>query len=408
MIRPRTLIASLALVSAILACATPFVPPPTLGPEQLATGVAQTLQAMATALPPPAPTETPVPTPTVVNLLPHPLYFLNKDAGGLLQIFRLDADGHTLQQITFEPASVDSYDVSHKDGSVAYSTNNQLYLVDSEGAGRRLLVDGGPLDDNNRWTHSVGAPVFSPDGQTLAFSHGGLNFHALSSGVTTRVLENQVDLSAGFPIVRELYAPAAYSPDGSRLLINIGHYEGGSYGLYLPSSSELIRFKRADGRQACCYVNWVPNGSGVYLTSPSMGHDETGLFYADAASGSVTSLLPGAPPDGTYNFAFAAQVGADGKLYFFFNNLSTVPVSNHTPLYLVRSNSDGVTDRTRLLPDAFQNVNEVLWAPDASLAVVVAASADDQSASGQARIIYPDGRPAVTLVPTAQDLRWGP
>jgi sugar lactone lactonase YvrE len=410
MFRRRLIVAPLALAASILACASPLAPPNTLEPPM--TGVARTLQALAAVVP--SATSSPVPlyTPTPPNLLPRPLYFMNKDNGGLRQIFRLDPDGRTLHQITFEPAAIDSFDVSPRDGSVAYSSNNQLFLVDASGAGRKLLLDGGPVDDNTRWTNSVGVPVWSPDGQTLAFSHGGLNLMTVATGASTRVLENQIDTSAGFPVVRELYAPAAFSPDGSKLLINIGFYEGGTYGIYLPSNNALVRFTRADGGTVCCHANWAPNGAGVYVSSPSLGMIESGLFYADAASGNVSTLLPGAPPDGTYNFADAPIVGPDGKLYFFFNNLPDIPASGHASLYLVRSAPDGVTGRQPLLPDPLQNVNEILWAPDASLAIVAATVAStatpEVNEGGQAQIIYPDGRPSVILAPFAEDMRWGP
>jgi hypothetical protein len=403
--RHPLLLAAFAAGTAILACASPLTPTTVLPAE---TGVALTLQALATAATP-LPAATPVPSATPApDLLPHELYFLNRDSAGLWQIYRLAVDGRTQQQITFEPLNVDMFDVSPADGSIAFTTNNQLYLVDRSGGGRRLLVDGGPIDDNNRWTNSVGSPVWSPDGRTLAFSHGGLSFMDPGSGSENRVLENQVDTSPGFPIVKELYAPSAYSPDGSKLLINIGFYEGGTYGIYVAANNSLVRFQRPEGGNICCYVDWIPDGSGVYITSPTLGMVESGLYHADAASGTVTALLPGAPPDGTYNFAYAAQVGADNRLYFFFNNLPEIPVNGHTPLYMVRSAPDGVTGRTKLLPDAFDNINEALWASDVSLAVVIIATNPDDYSGGEARLVYPDGRPSVSLTAFARDLRWGP
>jgi Tol biopolymer transport system component len=336
------------------------------------------------------------------------MYFLNKDGAGLLQIFRLDADGRRLHQITFEPANVDTYDVSPKDGGVAYASNNQLFLEDASGAGRRLLLDAGPVDESNRWTNSVGMPVWSPDGQTLAYGHGGLNFLTLATGATTRVLENQVDTSAGFPVVGKIYTPNTYSPDGSRLLISIAFYEGGSFGIYSLSDESLIQLERSDGGTICCHVSWIPDGTGLYIASPSLGMIESGLFYADSSNGTVTALLPGAPPDGTYNFADAAQVGPDGQLYFFFSNLPAIPAPGHTPLSLVRSASDGATGRRQLLPDPFQNINEILWARDTSLAMLVLGPDSDTYAGGRLEIAYPDGRPGVVLLPSARDLRWGP
>jgi hypothetical protein len=372
------------------------------------TGVALTLQAIAAAATP-APSATPTPPPTQVpDLLPRRLLFLGRDGAGLWQVFKLGVDGHTVQQITFEPLNVDGYDVSPADGAVAYVTDNQLFLVDASGAGRRVLVDGGPVDVSNPWTTQVGSPVWSPDGRTLAYGHGGLAFVDPLSGGSTKTLQNQIDMSAGFPIVKEIYAPRAYSPDGTRLLLDIGYYEAGTYGIYSPANSALVRLQRPDGGIVCCDATWIPDGSGVYVTSPSLGMVESGLYYADAATGEVQTLLPGAAPDGTYNFTFAAQVGSDNRLYFLFNNLPTIPVEGHTLLYLVRSAPDGVTDRTQLLPDAFANLNDVLWSPDATLAIVLVAPDASEYSAGEARLVYPDGRPSVVLFSYARQLRWGP
>lgn len=395
----------LAVTAVILACASPLTPRAAVPAE---TGVALTLQAMATAATP-LPSATAVPTATPVpDVLPHDLYFINRDSAGLWQIFRLDVDGHSLQQITFEPMDVGAYDVSPADGDVAYVTNNQLYLVDASGAGRRLLIDGGPVDDNNRWTNSISSPVWSPDGKTLAYSHGGLSLLNIEAGSEKRVLQNQIDTTPGFPLVKELYSPRAYSGDGNKLLIDIGYYEGGSYGIYLPANNALVRFQRPDGGIVCCHPYWIPDASGVYVTSPSMGIYESGMYHVDAATGAVVALLPGAPPDGTYNFADGVQVGADNKLYFFFNNLREIPVEGHTPLYLVRSDPDGSGNRTQLFAEAFNNVNEILWAADATAVVVVSATDPNEYSGGGARIVYPDGRPSVLLTASARLLRWGP
>jgi hypothetical protein len=190
-------------------------------------------------------------------------------------------------------------------------------------------------------------------------------------------------------------------------LISIGFYEGGTYGIYSLSDESLLQLQRLDGGTICCHVSWIPDGTGLYIASPSLGMIESGLFYADASTGAITALLPGAPPDGTYNFADAAQVGPDGKLYFFFSNLPQIP-AGHTPLSLVRSASDGVTGRRQVLPQAFRNINEILWARDTSLAILVVASDANTYTGGKAEIVYPDGGPSLVLLQSAQDLHWGP
>lgn len=128
----------LILVLVSLACASPIGDAPS-SPDHVATIVAGTLQALT----PGAPAElTPEPEPTPVSLLPHSFYYLGTDATGLSQVFRIERDGITQRQITVEPLTVDSYDVSLVDGSVAYISNNQLFMIDADGSGRRLLVDG--------------------------------------------------------------------------------------------------------------------------------------------------------------------------------------------------------------------------------------------------------------------------
>lgn len=416
--RMRVVGAFFLITIAVLACALPinFATPEPVIP--VATIVVQTMQALSTAATPVAPpAATSVPTQlasptsaptTTSSVLPHSLYFLNNDKAGLVQIFRIERDGKTTSQITFEPANVDTYDVSPKDGSVAYVSNNQLFLVDANGAGRRVLVDGGAINDNNRLTNTVGSPVWSPDGKTIAYAEGGLNFYALDGGAITQVLKNDFDTSAGFLQVRAIYSPIKYSPDSSKLLVNISFSEGGTMGIYFIANNAVMKLSRPDGGVFCCHISWTPDSSGVYGANPTTGIIDSGLLYANASNGTVSVLLPGGAPDGTFNFADAPLIGPDAKLYFFFNNLPQISASGHTPLYLVKSESDGVTGRTQLKPDLFQNINEVLWAPDASFAVVAFAPVQDVYEGGEAEIVYPDARPNVVLTSFAENMRWGP
>jgi Tol biopolymer transport system component len=283
-----------------------------------------------------------------------------------------------------------------------------MLLVDANGAGRRILLDGGPIGDDNRLTNSVGVPVWAPDGKTIAFAHGGLNFYSLDTGEINQVLANDLDTSAGFPLVRAIYAPVRYSPDGGKLLINIGYNESGTMGIYYVASNTMIKLNRPDGGMFCCIPSWTPDGGGVYAASPTMGMIDSGLLYGDASNGAVNILLPGSAPDGTYNFAHTVAFGPDGQLYFFFNNLEEIPSSGHTPLYMVRSGSDGVSGRAQLRPEVFENINEVLWSPDASFAIVDFAPTPDVYEGGQATIVYADGRPAILLADFALRLEWGP
>ncbi|HEU0291905.1 MAG TPA: hypothetical protein VFR47_04175 [Anaerolineales bacterium] len=402
------LLVFLTLLATTFACTLPFATPQPAG-DQVATVVAATLQALTPTLSVGGP-----PTSTPVGLLPHPLYFLNKDGKGFEQVFRLETDGQTVSQITFEPAAVSSYDVSPVGGGIVYVANNQLLLIDAAGAGRRVLVDGGPLDENNPFVSSVNDPAYSPDGRIVAYWHKGLNLYAVSTGVSNQVLEKQTtDPISGAPAPAELYLPQKYSPDGSKLLITIAipNSDGIFAGIYYPDSGSLVRLTGGEGAGLCCGEQaWSPDGSALFNANAVLGFFSTGLWRVDVASGNVTTLIPSEAGGGNYNLAAEPYLAPDGQLYFFFG---TAPAPNdfidRGPVQMVRSAPDGVTGRTVLRPETFEGLNEALWAPDASFVILAKAPTDTVYAGGVIELYYADGgQSMIPLLAFGQRLKWGP
>lgn len=160
------LFALLALFGITLACANPSP----AAPANVETIVAATFAAL-TASPNHDATlpSTPKPVDEPSGLLPHPMYFLNNDGAGLAQVYRLDKDGRTVTQLTFEPANVDDYDISPVDGSIVFVSNNQLLTVNADGSNRSMIVDGGARDENNPFLTNITNPLWSPNGQTIAY-----------------------------------------------------------------------------------------------------------------------------------------------------------------------------------------------------------------------------------------------
>jgi hypothetical protein len=403
----RIIISVFFLTAAIVACANPLGTPAPEQPQNVETIVAMTFAALTA----PAPETGVTPPPSTGNLLPHSMYFLNNDSAGFLQVYRLDKDGKTVSQVTREPANVDNYDVSLVDGSVAYVSKNQLLLVNADGSNRRLLFDGGARDEINPFLNNLSHPVFSPNGQTIAFGYKGLNFYSLSSGQTNRVLENQIETSGGFPFPRELYWPEKYSSDGSKLVITLGYYEGASAAIYYPNGSALVRLKGDEGAPICCgETEWTPDGSALYAASPTSGMFNAGLWRVDAATGDVTTLLFGNFDTNPMNLADEPFLGPDGQLYFFYATVpNTGDMINRAPLQLVRSAPDGVTNRTVIRAETFNLMNEALWAPDASFVIVASAPIQEVYQGGIAELYYTDGQKApVSLVDFALNMKWGP
>ena len=404
--RYRMFITLLALLAAALACSVPSpAAPPTTDVNNIVT---QTMGALT--VPAPA-TFTPTIEPMDEGILPDALYFLAPDAAGFTQLFRLAKDGKTQKQVTSEPADVASYDVNQNDARVAFISNNQILLINYDGTGRQMLFDGGTPDQNNPFLNTIQSVVWSPNGQTIAYGYQGLNLYSIASGASNRVIENKIrDAGNGFILPEEMYWPESFSPDGTKLLITLGYYEGASTAIYYPASNSLIRLSGAEGALICCgEPNWTADSAALLTGNPSLGMYSPGLWRVDAATGQVTTLIPGDPGNQTFNFADEPFLGPDGQLYFFFASL---PYSdefvNRAPLQLVRSAPDGVTGRTVLLPATFEMMTEALWTPDASYVVVALAQNDQTWQGGQLEYIAVSGYARTVLAPFGRMLKWGP
>jgi Tol biopolymer transport system component len=402
------IIAVVMLILATIACAVPgggTEQPSTA--DEVATIVAATMQALT-----PSASEAPAPTSAPADLLPHSLYFLNNDAVGIAQVFRLETDGTALTQLTFEPAAVREYDVSPADGSVVYASNNQLLLINADGSGRRVLVDGGVADPNNEYETSIHNPAFSPNGQTIAYGLRGINLYAISSGVSNLILPTQ-PADIAFGRAAEMYLPQAYSPDGTKLLITIAipNSDGISSGIYNLSSNTLTRLNGGDGARVCCGEQaWTSDSSALYVGIPFVGMFGSGLWRIDASTGNLTILLPTEAGGGNFNLAAFPYLAPDGQLYFFFASLPAPDgFIDHAPLQIVRAAPDGVTGRTVLRPETFGTLNEALWSPDASLVIVAQATGPSVYEGGVIQLYYTDAtRSMISLLPFGKQLKWGP
>jgi len=395
-----------ALLIAALACANPL--PVVPAQPNVETVVAATFQALTAAAPALA-TATLAPEPA--SLLPHSLYFLNNDNAGLVQIYRLDREGEAVSQVTFEPARVDDYDVSLVDGSVVYVSNNQMFMVDASGANRRKLLEGGTIDENNPFLTRLSNPVLSPDGQTIAYGYKGLNFYSTATGQSNRVLEDQINVSEGYSFPGELYWPEKYTADGSKLIITLGYMEGASAAIYYPNGNALVRLKGGEGAMICCgNTELAADGSAFYSASASIGMFNSGLWLVDSSTGAVTTMINGDAGNGTFNFASAPHPAPDGQLYYFYaNQLGLDEFGSSPPLQLVRSALDGVTGRTVLRPETYANINEALWAPDASFVIIAEPPIQDVYYGGIPVLVYTDAQKGtIPLAEFAMDMKWGP
>ena len=382
--------AFLVLIVVLAACTSPFGTGENQSSDQVATAAAMTLQALA-----------PEVAATSLDLLPHGLYFLGNDNQSIMQIYRLERDGRTTTQLTFEPASVDDYDISSADGSIVYVMNNQLLWVNADGSDRHLLVDGGTQ------------PVFSPDGKRLAFARGGLNVYDLSTGANTLVIEDHPNDGSMPP---ETYAPETFSPDGTKLLVTIGHPPDSpsTAAIYTFATTVLAQFGGSNEALTCCNfyggAEWTADSSSFYSVASQVdsSYKFGELWRVDAVSASVTTMLT--PENQTINLPEEPYLAPDGMLYFF---LGSYPVDSgffDVPvLQLVRSAPNGMTGRTVLRNENFVLMNEALWAPDASFVIVATEPTRNWDQGGVLELYYTNGqKSSVWLAPFGKQMKWGP
>ena len=355
------------------------------------------------------------------DLLPHTLLYLGRDNMGVIQVFRMARDGKTVTQLTSEPTDVTEYDASPADGSIAYVVNNQL--VYANGSVRRVLVDGGTVDPNNQFINRLSSPVFSIDGQTLAYGYNGLQMYSFTTEKSELLIKNQLgDVGNGIFLPKELYFPERYSPDGTKLLVALGHWEQmPSHAVYYPGTNTLVRYKEVKDYIYCCSFHggpvWSPDSSSFYgvASAHDFAYKSGEIWKIDATNGDVTRVLRqeaatsfNLPEE--FNLPKELYLAPDGQLYFFFGSYTEASGLFDAPvLEMVRSASDGVTNRTVLRNENFVLMNEALWAPDASF-VIVAMALDRSANQGGSLGLYPtDGQQSmVQLAPFGQHMKWGP
>lgn len=338
------------------------------------------------------------------DLLPQSVYYLCCSQADY-QVWRMEADGTTMTQLTDEKFSVDDFSVSQADGSLAFVTDNQLFLVDSAGKNRRLVAES-VKGDQGGYEAFVASPVFSPDGRTLAYALGGLHLYDVTSGEDELALTDGGNLlGESFIFSKENYAPGPWSPDGDKLLIIMAYFEGSTLAIMEPGNDEPFR-RLWSHDPVCCSYDWTPDGSSVLVANPWFGTHWPGLWQYDAETGEEFPLVTTLPGKSRF-VGWPVQLPSGDLLYFYGEKFTQ---EEGIPLIMVQS-SPGGGDWTQVRPEEFRIV-QALWAEDGSLALIHVFLEDRNLESSTAQIVLarPDGSPLQVLLEMKNlgPMEWGP
>jgi hypothetical protein len=206
--------------------------------------------------------------------LPAPLYFLSP-YNGIQQIWRMERNNgiarpvtNSIQDIGALNRDIDAYDVSRHDGSLAYVSENNLYVLRPGTEVPKLILDGEEIDPAEEWGKQVNNKIFAPlwsyDGKELAFSHNGvrvLNFE--TNQIRSLITNNTVGLED--LLDWKVYYPTHWSPNGRSIAVGVSFYETG--GLILLSANDGSM--RNSGSYGCCSFSFPDNSRYFYVASNS-------------------------------------------------------------------------------------------------------------------------------------------
>lgn len=327
-------------------------------------------------LPIPMPS-TPIPPSPVVatatlapaqSSLPAPVYMIS-DQNPSNQIVRLDPDGVTLTQLTFELQPVQSFTVAAEAGTLAYLVGDaeERTLVVLDGDGRRELISG-----------SLYRPTISPDGQMVLVRIEHTTPNSLASGVwvvatnggAPSLVQADDPLESGVfaEVAAWVYTPIGYDPKGIRMLL----WAYDAAGPAIPGGEVVILDPRGGValRSATCCEDpaWSSDGQAITITGGGPGPDlRYGLYLIDAQTGEELPLI--AQNEDSLPLVTGARLLDDGEVYAFYEDVPWESFHWEYPFRPQMARMSVGRLPTVLRADDYP-LSDVLWRKDASGALL--------------------------------------
>jgi len=184
-------------------------------------------------------------------------------------IYRLDADGTNLKQLTFDTTSEGEPIWSPDGQKIAFASHQNslysIYVMDADGSNEQNLTSSYELGMNWR-------PVWSPDGQQIAF----VNKERESGLVALYIIDHN-----GYNLLRLTNHDASQMNNILKIAwasnnewIAFTAQEGEQYALYKikPDGSELTRVADISEEAQAITLDWSPNGKQVAYMNNGLVH----------------------------------------------------------------------------------------------------------------------------------------
>ena len=358
------------------------------------------------------PTQESEPTPQMITSpsaqdefsLPVPLFYLHTD-----QIWRLDADAQSLQQITQESTPIDSFDIS-AEGMLVFISNNNLITCNSEGLDREVLREGpaltlihdelARLNDIEYINSAMRTPLWSPDGRRIAFIENGLQIFDLETNQTELIWSQSTTSSE--PNLFE--SVLAWSPDGQYLLVSQYPYPIEAQNQRWLSVLQLggplyLKISRIIGETFA----WSPDMRYLFLANAVYGTDRS-LMGCDLETMQCKMLAEFEPARWYYFYAYPFVTAEDRLLVFM--GASEDPVQPPEALTLISLRLDGY-ERRSMRSDGYV-IGSALWSPDEKGVLITLAQAAGEYPIGSLLWLSTSNDPPIQLpIMAPSHLRWG-
>ncbi len=216
----------------------------------------------------------PVAPETVAGMdLPYPLYFLSDDAAGIAQVWQWPVNNAPVRAVTAESTPVLAYAVAPDQAQLAYRVNDRVIAAALDGTARREL---GQLDTTQ---NDATAIAWSRDSAQVAYHDARGVWTVPAAGGQPPRLVAQSARPENSPLDTRVYLSPQWSPDGTRLLVVVGLYEGSFLAVVDPANGAVTDLKIGSASQG----RWTSDGR-VLTWASGWGYVTPGLYLLDPAA----------------------------------------------------------------------------------------------------------------------------